>query len=380
MTISQTVPKLFQPIKVGNVDLKHRIVLAPLTRFRADDNHVHTDLAVEYYAQRASTPGTLLITEATVIAPQAGGYDNAPGIWNDAQIAAWKKITDAVHAKHSYIYVQLWALGRAAYPEVLKKEGPYDVVSASDIPLADADHPGHTPRPLTVEEIKEYVQLYAQAAKNSLQAGFDGVEIHSSNGYLLDQFIQTNSNKRSDEYGGSIENRLRFVSEVVQAITAVVGDERTGIRLSPWSPFQLMRMPDPIPTFSALIKHLAENHSNLSYVHVVEPRINGITDSEGGDIGGSQESNAFIRPLWSPRPLIVAGNFKRESAIDAAEKENVLVAIGRHFTSNPDLPKRWQVNAELAPYDRKTFYSKGPKGYTDWAFLMAGTELQMGFE
>ncbi|VDB93775.1 unnamed protein product [Peniophora sp. CBMAI 1063] len=372
MKISQTTPKLFQPMKVGNTDLKHRIVLAPLTRFRADDNHVHTDLAIEYYAQRASSPGTLLITEATFIAPQAGGYPNAPGIWNDAQIAAWKKITDAVHAKSSYIYVQLWALGRAADPEVLKKEGPYDVVSASDIPLEEAGHApgGHPPRPLTVEEIKEYVQLYAQAAKNAVQAGFDGVEIHSANGYLLDQFIQTNSNNRTDEYGGSIENRLRFVSEVVQAITTAIGHERTGIRLSPWSPFQSMRMPDPIPTFSALIKYLADKHSNLSYVHLVEPRVSGNADAEGSD----KESNDFVRPLWSPRPLILAGNFKRESAIEAAEKENVLIAMGRYFISNPDLPKRWQVNAELTPYDRQVFYSKGPKGYVDWPFLSDGGE------
>ncbi|KZV68715.1 FMN-linked oxidoreductase [Peniophora sp. CONT] len=368
MTIAQTTPKLFQPIKVGTSELKHRIVLAPLTRFRANDAHEHTDLAVEYYVQRASTEGTLLITEATFIAPQAVGYANVPGIWNDAQIAAWKKVTDAVHAKGSSIYMQLWAHGRAALPEVLEKGG-YDLVSASDIPIQEG---GPAPRPLRIEEIKEYVQLYAQAAKNAVHgAGFDGVEIHSANGYLLDQFLQTNSNKRTDEYGGSIENRIRFTSEVVQAVQAAVGPERTGIRISPWSPFQAMRMPDPIPTFTALVKHLVSAHPQLSYLHVVEPRISGNADSDGND----KESNDFVRALWSPKPLIVAGNFTRDTALEAAEKDDsTLVGMGRYFISNPDLPKRWMVDAELTPYDRDTFYSKGPKGYTDWQFLAEGAE------
>lgn len=193
-----------------------------------------------------------------------------------------------------------------------------------------------------------------------------GVEIHSANGYLLDQFIQTNSNKRTDEYGGSVENRIRFTSEVVEAVTAAVGHERTGIRLSPWSPFQAMRMPDPIPTFTTLIKHLAEKHSDLSYLHVVEPRISGGGDAEGGS---DKESNDFVHALWSPRPLIVAGNYRRDSALQAAQKGNVLIGVGRYFISNPDLPKRWMVGAELTPYDRSTFYTKGSKGYTDWPFL-----------
>ncbi|KZV68716.1 NADH:flavin oxidoreductase/NADH oxidase [Peniophora sp. CONT] len=369
MSTAQATPKLFQPIKVGTNELKHRVVLAPLTRFRANDAHEHTDLAVEYYAQRASTEGTLLITEATFIAAKAGGYPNVPGIWSEAQIAAWKKITDAVHAKGSFIYLQLWAHGRAAYPEVLKKEGNYDLVSAGDIPMQEG---AAVPRPLKVEEIKEYVQLYAQAAKNAVHgAGFDGVEVHSANGYLLDQFLQTNSNNRTDEYGGSIENRIRFTSEVVQAVQAAVGPERTGVRISPWSPFQRMRMPDPIPTFSALIKHLASAHPQLAYLHVVEPRVAADHDSEGDD----KESNDFVRALWSPKTLIVAGNFKRDAALEAAEKDDsTLVGVGRYFISNPDLPKRWMVNAELTPYDRKLFYTPGPKGYTDWAFLAEGGE------
>ncbi|KZV68718.1 NADH:flavin oxidoreductase/NADH oxidase [Peniophora sp. CONT] len=363
MTVSTGVPTLFTPIKVGNALLQHRIVLAPLTRFRADDKHVHTELPIKYYEQRASTPGTLLISEGTFITPQAGGYPNVPGIWNEEQIAAWTKVTEAVHAKGGFIFMQLWALGRAANAAVLEQEGPYDVVSASAIQL-DAEHA--TPRPLTVEEIKEWVQSYAQAAKNAVRAGFDGVEIHSANGYLLDQFIQTNSNERTDEYGGSIENRIRFVSEVTDAVTDAIGPERTGIRFSPWSPFQGMRMSDPKPTFSAIAKHLVARHPKLAYIHAVEPRDNGITAiaelAEG-------ESNDFIRDIWSPRPLILAGGFTRELALAATERDkSVLIGMGRYYISNPDLPKRWLQDIALTPYDRDFFYSKGAEGYTDYAF------------
>ncbi|KZV76887.1 NADH:flavin oxidoreductase/NADH oxidase [Peniophora sp. CONT] len=366
---SPSPEKLFSPIKVGNAKLEHRVVLAPLTRRRADDVHVHTDLAIEYYKQRSSTPGTLLITEATFIAPQAGGYTTVPGVWNEAQVAAWKKIVDAVHANGSTIFLQLWALGRGADAEVLQKEGPYDVVSASDIPIPDRpDRP--VPRPLTVDEIKEYVQWYAQAAKNAVEgAGFDGVEIHSANGYLLDQFIQTNSNVRTDEYGGSIENRIRFPLEVVKAVTDAVSPARTAIRFSPWSPFQGMRLDDPIPTFTALIEQLVEHYPNLAYVHVVEPRISGNNDTPDG---GAEDSNDFIRKLWAPRPLMLAGGFKRDTALKAAsqdaDKQNVLVAFGRYFISNPDLPKRLKANVELTHYDRSTFYTSGPHGYTDYPF------------
>ncbi|KZV68722.1 FMN-linked oxidoreductase [Peniophora sp. CONT] len=362
---STKIPTLFTPIKVGHVRLQHRVVLAPTTRFRADDDYVHTDLAVEYYAQRASTPGTLLVTEGTIIAPQAGGgYPNVPGIWNEQQIAAWKKIADVVHAKGSFVFMQLWAIGRTADPAILRKDGPFDVVGPSAIPL---DEKHATPRPLDVEEIKQYTEWYVQAARNAIQAGFDGIEIHGANGCLPDQFLQSNSNQRTDEYGGSVENRIRFVSEVVGAITAAIGPERTALRISPWSPFHGMRMSDPIPTFSALVKHLAENHPHLAYLHVIQPRISANDDIEPGN---ASDSNDFVRAIWSPRPLILAGGFNRETALSEADKgeKNVLVAVGRYFTSNPDLPKRWMHGSQLTPYDRSTFYTPGPKGYTDWAF------------
>ncbi|VDB88411.1 unnamed protein product [Peniophora sp. CBMAI 1063] len=355
--------KLFELYHLGSLKLQQRIALAPLTRYRANDQHVHTDLAVEYYTQRASMPGTLMITEATFISPRAGGYANAPGIWSDSQIAAWKKITDAVHAKGSFIILQLWALGRAATPDVIKAEGQ-DYVGASAIPLTD-DMP--VPRPLTVEEIKEYVKEFATAADNAVnKAGFDGVEIHAAHGYLLDQFMQSVSNDRTDEYGGSIENRLRFTKEVVEAVTGAVGQERTAIRFSPWSKYLSMRMTDPVPTFSAMITHLRDTYPKLFYLHIVEPRMKGDSAAHEDDWAQEQESNAFAYEIWGDRPMVVAGGHTRETALKATEKDNVIVAFGRLFLANPDLPARLKDDLKLNAYNRDTFYTPGPVGYVDY--------------
>lgn len=271
-------PKLFTPTKVGGNTLQHRIVFAPTTRLRADDKHVPiVELVAEHYAQRAAVPGTLLIAEGTLISPQAGGFGNAPGIWSKEQVSAWKQVhilswvplylifeanairmwqvVDAVHERGSFIYVQLAAIGRAALLDVLEKDGGHPLVSSSDVLLTGASAP---PRPLTVEgqrvviyltvnmltlsfltEIKQYVEDFATAAYNAVHgAGFDGVEIHGANGYLIDQFIQDNANKRTDEYGGSTENRARFVLEIADAVVAKVGAEKTALRVSPWSRFQ----------------------------------------------------------------------------------------------------------------------------------------------
>jgi NADPH2 dehydrogenase len=266
--------KLFQPLKVGKIELQNRIVMAPLTRLRADGDHVPLPFVAEYYAQRASVPGTLLITEATFIAPAAAGYGNVPGIWTAEQIAGWKPVTDAVHKKGSFIYLQLWALGRAADPENLKKEFGKKVVSASDIPFEG----GATPTPLTEEEIWEFVGYYKQAALNAIEAGFDGVEVHGANGYLIDQFLQDVSNNRTDAWGGSVEKRARFGLEVTKAVVGAIGAERTGIRLSPYSPFQGMKMADPVPQFSYFVEHLKP--LKLSYLHVVESRVSGNADVE----------------------------------------------------------------------------------------------------
>ncbi|KAA1477656.1 FMN-linked oxidoreductase [Dentipellis sp. KUC8613] len=360
--MSSTTPKLFQPIQFGDVTLQHRIVMAPMTRIRANEAHEHTDVGVEYYAQRASVPGTAIITEATFIAPEAGGYDYVPGIYTDEQIARWKKIADAVHEKGSFIYMQLWALGRAATPSVLAKDG-LEYVGAGSIPL---DNRG-TPRPLSREEIKHYVGLYATAASNAVhKAGLDGVEIHGANGYLVDQFLQTNTNDRTDEYGGSVENRIRFALEVVRAVTEAIGAKKTGIRLSPWNPFQGMRMPDPVPTFRELVTRLRDTTPDLAFIHVIEPRINGIELQKV-----DHESSDFLREIWGPRPFIAAGGFTREDAIQTAEEKGGLIAIGRMFISNPDLPRRFREGIPLTPYDRNTFYARPADitlGYVDYPF------------
>jgi len=214
---------------------------------------------------------------------------------------------------------------------------------------------------------KQYIGHFATGASNAVhRAGFDGVEIHGANGYLVDQFIQTNSNDRTDEYGGSIEKRNRFALEIVDAVSKAVGQERTGIRLSPWSTFQDMRMPDPVPTFSDLINDLRIRFDKLAYVHVIEPRVAG---SETSSDGLSTESNDFIKEIWSPRPLILAGNFVRENSIEATKEDNVLVAIGRYFISNPDLPVRFKGDLKLTHYNRNTFYTSGAVGYTDYPFF-----------
>ncbi|KAJ1305437.1 hypothetical protein OPQ81_000447 [Rhizoctonia solani] len=363
MSTSNLSSKLYTPLQVGDINLAHRVVMAPLTRYRANDTHAHTELGVQYYAQRAEVPGTLLITEATAISPEAAGYDHIPGIWSDEQIEAWKKVTDAVHERNSYIYLQLWALGRAANPEVLAREG-LSFVSASPVPIEEG---GPVPRALTEEEIKDYVKLYAQAAKNAVfKAGFDGVEIHSANGYLLDQFLQDNSNKRTDLYGGSIENRARFVLEVVGAVTAAVGAKKTGIRLSPWNKFQGMRMQDPIPTFSYVIKEISRYYSDLAYLHFIEPIVEE-KPTEGVQTVEQTESNDFARTIWSPRPFLSAGGYNAKSGEVTANKyENTAVVFGRYFISNPDLPERLRKGIELTHYNRDTFFSPGPRGYIDY--------------
>ncbi|EIN05588.1 FMN-linked oxidoreductase [Punctularia strigosozonata HHB-11173 SS5] len=359
------VPKLFSPIQVGTSALKHRVVLAPLTRYRANIHHVLLDIVAMYYEQRGSEPGTLLTTEATFIAPKAGGYNHVPGIWNQDQINSWKRVTDAVHTKGSFIYLQLWALGRAAKLDVLRSEDPsFELVSASDVKLSTSEW---TPRPLRIDEIKEYTQLYAEAASNAVQAGFDGVEIHGATGYLIHQFLEPSSNKRTDRYGGSIENRSRFGLEVVDAVANAIGASKTGIRLSPWNRFQDMRMDDPIPQYTHFVTSLKDAHPDLAYIHVVEPRVNGSEDIPGGPPKG--ESNDFIRNIWSPRPLISAGGYNRSIALRVAEKKRDLIAFGRHYISNPDLPKRLRKDIPLHPYNRSTFYTpESPVGYIDQPF------------
>ncbi|KAI9572308.1 hypothetical protein HD554DRAFT_1669777 [Boletus coccyginus] len=380
MTFTQVTHALFKPIKVGRLTLQHRVVLAPLTRFRAYASHVPGPQQASYYSQRGSAPGTLLITEATFISHDAGGEEYAPGIYTDEQIKGWKKVTDAVHAKGSYIFLQLWALGRAAEIDVLEKQDPPSpYVSASSILVTGRSKP---PRPLTEAEIKDYIDTYAKAASNAIHgAGFDGVEIHGANGFLPDQFLQSVSNQRTDGWGGDEQGRTRFTREIVDAVVAAVGQDRVGVRISPWSTFLDMGMPDPRPTFAYLAIALRDKHPKLAYLHVTEPRIGGGMDV---DIALHAEGdNDFLREIWNggeggeERAFISAGGYSRETALRTAEDKGGLIAFGRFYISNPDLPARLQKNVPLTAKDRSKYYMAGnltPFGYNDWPFADGNVE------
>lgn len=360
---------LFSPIKVGDITLSHRVALAALTRLRSDASSVHSSgHGYTYYTQR-TTPGGLLITEATPVHPKAGGMPHAPGITTDAQIAAWKKIVDGVHAKGGYIFMQIWAMGRPAYGSFLKSVDPtYDVVSASPYYHADTDT---TPRELTIPEIKEYAALHAQAAHNAVHlAGFDGVEIHGGNGYLVDCFLKEVSNWRTDEYGGSVENRCRFALEVIDAVVKEVGAKKTAFRMSPFFTGYNMAVPDPIPTYTHLISRILSKYPDLAYLHSTEPRHDGTADifqSLTPDVGSG---NNFIRELWGARPFVNDGGYQADTALLCAERYPWdIIAFGRMFIANPDLPCRIKEGVPLNEYDRSTFYTfESPVGYIDYPF------------
>jgi len=320
MRMPTNAPALFTPTQIGDISLNHRVVLAPLTRFRANKNNVHGDLAVKYYSQRSSTPGTLLITEGTTIGNAAGasGYDNIPMVETDEQLAGLKRITDAVHAQGSHIFTQLAALGRTADPEILKRHGlPF--AAASNIPLDGRI----APEPLTRDQINDIVKLYGVAASNAVhRSGFDGVEIHGANGYLIDQFTSDTTNNRTDKYGGSVENRTRFVLEVIESVVKAIGESKTAIRFSPWSERHGMRMKDPKHTYAYLVTQFKERFPNLAYIHVVEP----IADDD---------SNDFIRDIWSPRPIISAGGYTLAKALPVAEEKGDLIAFWTRLPGQP---------------------------------------------
>ncbi|KAL7792074.1 NADH:flavin oxidoreductase/NADH oxidase [Trichoderma ceciliae] len=356
--------KLFTPIKVGRVELAHRIAMAPMTRFRADDDHVPLPTVKEYYAQRTAVPGSLAISEATFITQKAGGYANVPGIYTQEQIDAWKVVVDAVHEQGSYIYLQLWALGRSADAKILKEESDADLVSASDIP---GSPDGTTPRPLKDDEILQYIEDYTQAAKSAIAAGFDGVEIHGANGYLIEQFIQELSNKRTDTWGGSIENRARFALEVTKSVVAAIGADRTGIRFSPFADFMGNIDYDPTPQYVYLVEQLKP--LKLAYIHFVESR------EKGNDL------TPIIKAYGNTSPVIVAGGFQLDSSKKAVDEEykdyDVIVGIGRPYTSNPDLPFRFKLGISLTPYQRETFFTpKLDKGFHDFPFSEQFTQLK----
>ncbi|KAA1472896.1 FMN-linked oxidoreductase [Dentipellis sp. KUC8613] len=338
-----------------------------MTRLRNSATHVPTELTRKYYERTAKgAEGGLLITEATLIAGKAGGLPNIPDIWNQEQIDAWKDVVKSVHAHGAKIFLQLWAMGRAGEPDFLKAEG-FEYVAPSPYP-----HEGKTPRALTVPEIKEYAELFAKAARNAIEgAGFDGVEIHGANGYLIQKFLVDKSNFRTDEYGGSIENRARFGLEVIKAVSDAVGQKKTAIRISPFFQFYELEMDDPKPTYAYFVEQISKRFPDLAYIHSVEPRSNPWADTflDLDETVGT--GNDFLRKIWSPRPFVIAGGYTPETAkFDAQKYEHDIVAIGRHYLANPDLPRRIREGLPLNKYDRSTFYVAGiEKGYFDYPFV-----------
>jgi len=356
---------LFQRVSVGDLGLANRIVMAPLTRSRAGKGDVPSDLAVQYYAQRA-TAG-LIVTEASQISQQGKGYAFTPGIYTDEQVAGWRRVTDAVHAKGGKIVIQLWHVGRISHPD-LQPGGQLPVAPSAIAPEGQAFtesgfKPHVAPRALETDEIAGIVLDYAHAAECAKRAGFDGVEIHSANSYLLDQFIRDTTNKRTDRYGGSVENRIRIVLEVTEAVVGVWGGSRVGIRLSPLTP-QVGNTPldsDPNTTYSTLIKAL--DGFNLAYMHLVEGATQGPRDEKMG------VSYQAMRKLFNGAYMANNG-YDREMALKARRDDLAdLICFGRPFIANPDLVERLRIDAPLNPDDKSTWYGGDAHGYTDYPTL-----------
>ncbi|RVU01186.1 alkene reductase [Novosphingobium umbonatum] len=357
---------LFSPLRLGRYELAHRVVMPPLTRMRADPQGVPHPLAPEYYGERA-TPGGFQVAEATQATPYGKGYPGTPGIHSPEQVEAWKKVTNAVHAKGGTIFLQIWHVGRSSHSSF--QPGGLLPVAPSAIPITGLQAltpewksvPYETPRALELDEIPGIVETFRQGARNAMAAGFDGVEVHGANGYLLEQFLHDHSNKRTDIYGGSIENRARLLLEVTQAVIDVFGADRVGVRLSPFGTYNDVGDSDPIKLYTYVLSEL--NKLDIAYLSLIEARSAASMEIQ------TPQSTAELRALW-PKPLIVAGGFTRATAQDAIRDGRAdAVAFGRQFIANPDLPERFRLNAPLNDYDRSTFYGGGGAGYVDYPAL-----------
>lgn len=355
---------LFSPIKLGAINLKNRMVMAPLTRNRAGESGVPQDMNVTYYAQRASAG--LIITEATPISVMAHGYPLLPGIYTNAQVAGWKKITDAVHAKGGKIVLQLWHVGRISHPSLLPNNA-LPVAPSAIKPAGKAfTYNGLVdyvePRALEVSELPGIIADYVHATKSALAAGFDGVEVHAANGYLLDQFLRDGTNKRSDNYGGSFENRTRLLLEVTKAVVEVAGADKVGVRISPVNPFNDMKDSNPQALFNYVTEQL--NQFGLAYLHVVEGGIHG---------GGEADPFDFLQMRKLFRGAYVANlsydKARGNAAIASGHAD--AIAYGVPFIANPDLVERFKLDAPLNEADSKSFYGGDETGYTDYPFLKA---------
>lgn len=361
---------LFNPSKLGTHQLQHKIVLAPLTRMRGGQYDPDASLMAEYYSQRSSKGG-LIITEGTLISPQARAQSEVPGIWNEQQAQYWRIITDRIREKEAISCCQIWHRGRCAGKREWEFQGvKYRPIGPSAIPEKEGRP---VPTEMSIADIEQVIEEYANAVKMAIdQAGFDLVEIHDANGYLLDQFLQSMSNHRNDEYGGTLEKRFTLSLRVLDAVTRAVGQEKVGVRFSPYSEFQGMRETDPLKTFVPLVERVLTQFPSLAFIHLVESRINGASDRENYT---EQESLDPIRQIVAKHnrrsgcnvQLVIAGGFTIDSATEHAKRyPDELLAFGRYFIANPDLPDRIRNGWPLNPYDRSTFYTKGGKGYIDY--------------
>jgi N-ethylmaleimide reductase len=363
-------PALFSPLQIGPYKLSHRVVMAPLTRMRAEKPILAPrPLNAEYYGQRA-TPGGLIIAEATPVMATGHGNPGVPGIYSERQIKGWRAVVDAVHAKGGLIFLQLWHVGRVSHSSF--QPGGVLPVAPSAVPIgggltamtaAGPPVPYETPRALETSEIAGVVESFRQGARNAMDAGFDGMEIHGANGYLVEQFLQSHTNLRTDRYGGSIANRVRFLMEVTQAVVEVWGADRVGVRLTPYGIANGSGEADPMPLYSHVVQSLQP--FGLAYLHFIEPRSSGAGRAE---VNHQNVPSAMVlfRPIWKGI-LITAGGFTGETANAAIAAGHAdAVAFGRIFISNPDLPRRLQQGFPLTPYNRATFYGGEEAGYTDY--------------
>jgi 2,4-dienoyl-CoA reductase-like NADH-dependent reductase (Old Yellow Enzyme family) len=349
------MPTLFDPIQVGDLTLKNRIIMAPLTRARSGVERIPGPMVAEYYAQRASAG--LILSEATAVTPMGVGYADTPGIWSDEQVEGWKQVTRAVHDAGGLIFMQLWHVGRISDPSFLGGEPPVSasaVAASGDVSLLRPKRPYPTPRELSLPEIAEVVEAYRRGAENAKRAGFDGVELHGANGYLLDQFLQDSVNRRTDAYGGPIENRARLMIEAVDAAISVFGAGRVGLHIAPRGDSHDMGDSDPLATFGYVSRAMRER--GLAFIfareHIGEGRIGPQLREEFGGV-------------WIANEKLDAAS--AQALLDRGEAD--AVSFGKLFIANPDLPERLRTGAPLNPWQMETFYSGGAAGYVDYPAL-----------
>jgi len=353
---------LFSPIKIGQVNLPNRIFMAPMTRCRAGEGNVPTPLMAEYYSQRVSAG--LIVSEGSQVSEQGVGYPATPGIYSAEQVKGWKTVTDAVHKKNGHIFLQLWHVGRISHPSFHNGElpvAPSAIAPKGNVATYEGMKPFVAPRALETDEMEQIVEQFKNGAKNAMEAGFDGVEIHSANGYLLDQFLRDGTNKRTDKYGGSLENRTRLLLEVIEAISTVCDIDKVGVRLAPSGTFNDIFDSNPKKTFGYVAEQL--NKFNLAYLHIV--------DALESDIrhGANVVPLPYLRDIYKGKIIICGGYDKKRGNSVIHEGNADAVAYGNLFISNPDLPERLKTDSNLNSSDPSTFYGGNEKGYTDYLSL-----------